>query len=338
MSLKAKLLPSVISGTDFTIMRSIGCLIVLVAVLSCAPVYRIPDLNEQTIFITEGHSELHDSAPAFVIEEHQINYNLIGTVSASLQTNGEELVSIDSSEATIYAERRAFQTSRAEYQNLIYRIHFKKVPSYHLSAGKNVGLIVIVTLNQNGEPLLVTTVHTCGCYLAIIPTSYLDAEALPKYWDLNSRQNIYGESLPSYLDFENEDLSKVRIMLLIEDGTHRVKNVWVHPSADLSAIPSNKMVLKPVLSLDRLELGDGQTTSFFETKGMRKGLVKGSAKLWERLLISWWSLDWYVGEDKKLGSNLTDGRPFYTSLKPWARNASDMRDFQKFLDYWGWRL
>lgn len=30
--------------------------------------------------------------------------------------------------------------------------------------------------------------------------------------------------------------------------------------------------------------------------------------------------------------------PFYTSLKPWARTASDMRDFPGFLAYYGWKL
>jgi hypothetical protein len=30
--------------------------------------------------------------------------------------------------------------------------------------------------------------------------------------------------------------------------------------------------------------------------------------------------------------------PFYTSLKPWNRKASDMWNFTEFLEFWGWRL
>lgn len=30
----------------------------------------------------------------------------------------------------------------------------------------------IVTLNEMGEPVLLILVHTCGCFLAVVPTSY----------------------------------------------------------------------------------------------------------------------------------------------------------------------
>lgn len=51
--------------------------------------------------------------------------------------------------------------------------------------------------------------------------------------------------------------------------------------------------------------------------------------------MGWWALDGKVGEDKDLGYDIYDGPIFYTSLKPWARNASDLRDFSGFLEYWG---
>ncbi len=38
-----------------------------------------------------------------------------------------------------------------------------------------------------------------------------------------------------------------------------------------------------------------------------------------------------------LGSEITQN-PFYTSLKPWNRKASDMWNFAHFLQFWGWRL
>ncbi len=51
--------------------------------------------------------------------------------------------------------------------------------------------------------------------------------------------------------------------------------------------------------------------------------------------MSWWAFDWRVGEDKKLGMDKSDGILFYTSLKPWAREQSDIRDFPSFLKFWG---
>jgi hypothetical protein len=99
-----------------------------------------------------------------------------------------------------------------------------------------------------------------------------------------------------------------------------------------------KAELLPLEALEQLDLGNGATTSFYETAGDRRGYVKESYKPRERLFMSWWALDWRVGEDKKLGRDKDDGIEFYTSLKPWARSASDMRDFAAFLKYWGWRL
>ena len=54
--------------------------------------------------------------------------------------------------------------------------------------------------------------------------------------------------------------------------------------------------------------------------------------------MSWWTFDWRVGEDKKLGKNKNDSILFYTSLAPWYKDSSDMRDFNTFLKVWGWDL
>ena len=91
-------------------------------------------------------------------------------------------------------------------------------------------------------------------------------------------------------------------------------------------------------ALKALPLANGRTTSFYETAGSRQGYVKGSYKVRERWLMSWWAFDWRVGEDKVFSPDRSDGINFYTSLKPWARDASDMRDFASFLQYWGWKL
>jgi hypothetical protein len=83
---------------------------------------------------------------------------------------------------------------------------------------------------------------------------------------------------------------------------------------------------------------DGNTTSFYHQKGIRRGHVKGSVKPLESILLGLISLDLFVGSDKIYTDNEKSGNIFYTSLKPWNRSASDMWPFAKFLRFWGWQL
>ena len=95
--------------------------------------------------------------------------------------------------------------------------------------------------------------------------------------------------------------------------------------------------LRPMEDLRSIPV-DTSTTSFFETDGSRTGYVKGSYKPLERILMSWWSFDLRVGEDKEYYPMEKTDPIFYTSLKYWDREDSDMRNFPRFLKYWGWNL
>jgi len=76
---------------------------------------------------------------------------------------------------------------------------------------------------------------------------------------------------------------------------------------------------------------------FYDTWPLR-GHVKGAIKPWESLMLSLVSLDFYVGMDKEYGNTAESGNPFYTSLKPWNRQRSDMNNFAGFLQFHGWKL
>jgi len=127
-------------------------------------------------------------------------------------------------------------------------------------------------------------------------------------------------------------------LVVLADISHRVKDFRLIGPGESGHYRQKRAGIMPLDQLERLLLPSGRVVSFYETDGPRKGYVKGSHRIWERLLISWWALDWRVGEDKKLGQKSDDSPLFYTSLKPWARQDSDMRDFTAFLTYWGWRL
>jgi len=314
-------------------------LLMLAILTSCATYPEQPSPLNSRIYSVDRSQELLDRfAPFLLIEKENISYNRIGTPTAYSRSNFVE-VTVNPEKATVYTDVKEFVTAESSYINLYYRVHFSKVPSglfpFYLGAGENVGLLVVVTLDRQTRPLLYTLVHTCGCYLAFIPTSHLPQESRPAGRP-SGRQTVYGENLPTLLDVAGKPQSKT--ILHIRPATHRVKNVWLADKEELSSYPILFMERKTFSTLENLKLEDGTTTSFYETFGPRRGYVKGSEKIWERLLISWWALDWRVGEDKKLGRDPDDGIIFYTSLKPWAREESDMRDFARFLSYWGWEL
>lgn len=298
-----------------------------------------PSPHGSLVYEPPGDSLLLERfAPVFFVDDAGQAYNRIGRPYAFLAASGEQ-VAIDPDHAVLYTAVRRFTTTTATYTNLLYRIHFTEVPfsfiPFHLTAGKNVGLLVIVTLDSDQAPVLYTLVHTCGCYLAFVATSDLPRQKWKEGWR-EGRQVVYGENLPMLLELDGDSAGRTAIH--IRPATHRIHNIWRLGRGELEPYRRLQTRLQPLAALQYLQLDDGSTTSFYEEQGPRRGYVKGSHKIWERLLMGWWALDWRVGEDKKLGRNGSDGTVFYTSLKPWAREESDMRDFARFLRYWGWHL
>ncbi len=281
-------------------------------------------------------------APIFIAEQTTHAFNRIGKPRARLSDSDDEQIDIDVTQPFVYVDRQNFTTALGSYTNLIYRIHFEKTPfsllPFHITAGNNNGLLTVVTLDARNRPLLITTVHTCGCFLAIVPTSFLPTTAYPESWATDS-QWIYGITLPGRLQFSEPLAEATRITIHLKNETHRVVDIKLQSMDEIAhQFPIKRLNIAPVTDLMTLPLSENRNTSFFETQGSRKGYVKGSHKPLERLLVSWWALDWRVGEDKAFGNKSETGTVFYTSLKPWNRHASDMWPFAEFLFFWGWRL
>ncbi len=319
-----------------------SALLALLLSAGCATAPQPSAVRSQLLYrVHEGDSLYSRHAPVFVVEDPEKTYNLIGTPRVRVDDSGNEKVFVDPETPTFYVQQRSFETARGAYTNLIYRIHFERVPfslfPFYIGMGRNVGLFVIITLDVQGRPLLYTTVHTCGCYLAFVPTSFMSADAFPQDWK-TGRQMVYLENLPARLDYLDSSQPLLKTAILIRGGSHRLKDTWLMDEAAQSEYPVAEAHLQPLEALERLPLEDCPASSFYEGSGHREGYVRGSSKPWERLLMSWWALDWRIGEDKRLGRGKEDGPVFYTSLKPWAREASDLRDFAVFLNYWGWRL
>ena len=310
---------------------------------SCAQHVPHPDAPH-TLYITqEGEQLASRFAPAFLVYETDQDYNKIGSPAARLLSDNEAKVYVDPDHPVVFYSIKNFSTTRARYTNIIYRVHFNAVPNsiipFNLTAGKNVGLMVIITLDKNHTPVLITTLHTCGCYLAIIPTNHLPAEALPKNWQKEKALHIYGETLPSLLTFSANIAN--RLVVEVGPSVHRIINLTVQTQSSLSHWRKGAVVsadLRSFTKLEQLPVEGGQTTSFFHESGLMKGYVKGSIKPWESFLMSILAMDFFVGTDKAYAETANKDNPFYTSLKPWRRQDSNIWNFSTFLEYWGWRL
>jgi hypothetical protein len=308
----------------------------------CAHHQALPEETYHRVYRADdaGPASVVRWAPAFVAYGHAERFNRIGRPRVRLESDGDQTVYVDPSEPVIYYMERSFSTPKGSYTNLIYRVHFPAVPfsliPFNLTAGKNVGLLVVVTLDRRHRPVLVTSVGTCGCYKAIVPTEYLPRDAFPAGWKAEPL-DIYGEHLPPVLKFTG--IADPRILVFLRPGVHRVMDLEVRDAGELTADPFRAVPMK-VEAMDRLEHlpVDGGTTSFYHDDGLLKGHVKGSVKPWETLFMSLISLDLFVGTDKAYADTSRTGNPFYTSLKPWRRQDSNMWDFARFLHYWGWRL
>lgn len=314
----------------------------MVAWQGCAQFRALPEESRLTVYQIDPDADplVARWAPVFLTYGYADPYNRIGRPTASAEDTTQK-VWVDPGQPTVYVMQRTFSTPKAVYTILIYRVHFPEVPfslvPFNLTAGDNVGLMVVVTLDALGQPVLVTSVHTCGCYKAFTPTDYLPREALPDGWRLDRPREVYGEQLPPQLTYQAIDHPK--LLIHVRPALHRVMHLEVVPAATLRGehYAPMTMAVAPMEDLLRLPSDSGPTSFFYDT-GWRQGHVKGSVKPFEMIFMSLISLDLFVGSDKIYADPAVSGNPFYTSLKPWRRDDSDMWDFPRFLAYWGWRL
>ena len=279
-------------------------------------------------------------APLFIIEHGEETYNRIGTPAARLTSQGKQDIWVDPTRATVYTQVERFSTEHDSYTNLIYRVHFEKNPftlvPLNVSAGENVGFITVITLDSQENPVWLTTVQSCGCYHAIIPTDYLPQSAYPDTWNTEEVE-VYGERLPGLLRLKGQDRD-VRIAITIRGGSHRCKGVAVAPLADSgTGIPKVEAVTAPIEQLKHLPLPNGSETSFYPEKGRRKGLVKGAYKPLETFLFGLWAWDHNVGQDREYGPKEKVGRRFYTTLFFARKKDADMWRYARYLEHNGWK-
>lgn len=313
-------------------------LLVLLTVVGCAHHLPVAPETRPEVYAPADWQQ-NPLAPLFLAYGSRKGRNRIGRPTARVRAEGRTDVFVDAGHPAVYTRRLPFVTAHGRYVNHIYRVHFADIPfslvPFNLAAGKNVGLIVIITADESGRPLLVTSVQTCGCYHAIVPTDYLPRDAYPAGYSRKA-QWVFGEKLPWRLTYRG--VQRPRLLVSLRPDVHRVMHLEV---VDARRVPAAYRVIPmPVEDLSALEhlKAGGGSTSFYYSSGLLKDFVKGSVKPWESLLLSLPSLDLFVGTDKVYDPARPTPNRFYTSLVPWRQKASDMRHFAAFLKFWGWGL
>ena len=278
-------------------------------------------------------------APAWVIEGAERSYNRVGTPMLRRAWTGGLRVRVDPQTPTLFAEIREDRLAGRAVQQLVYRAHFEKIPlrfsPFFFEAHRNPGLLAIVTLDaQSGAALLVTTVHTCGCYVAVIPTADFDPAWLPEDWPRTTLK-VYGKRLPATLPAL---VAGSRVHLDVEPGGHRIRDVQVRPDADevwreMPILPMERLRSMPVAGRD------GESGSIFYQRGPLRGHVRGSWNPFEGLTVfGLVSLDPTVGMDKDFGHPDETGTPFYTFLPFWMHDRSRLDRLDALLRELGFRL
>lgn len=320
------------------------CLIVLLIVVTgllggCSSTKQILGESSVAYVVYAPDSLAARHAPIIVTPVVKGDHDRLGSPAAREISGSKERIYIDPDRPVFFVMEQSFKTGSAEYTNLLYRVHFERVPFPRLTAGRNVGIFVIITLNASQQPVLVTTVHTCGCFLAVMPTTYLAPEAWPVDWD-RSWQKINGEKLPGLLQYPETMNTDYRPAIWLRSGNHRVIDVRIENIHEAHwryrVAPSQ---LQSMHALKRIPVeGADRQTSFFYEQGRRKGFVKNSKKPLERLFMSWWAFDAYIGRDKELGDHAETGTTFFTDIYFWNRKESDLWPFARVLSFYGWRL
>lgn len=291
--------------------------------------------------------------PVFVIEDNRKGYNRVGKPKIKRGPQKKLEAYVDPSSHPIYVQRVNFVTAKGKYTNLIYRVHFQKVPfgliPFQLTVGKNAGLLIIVTLNCHQKPVLITSVNTCGCFVVITPTNYLGCDCFPPNWKSKPTYRQESQkgcgrvldkskciSMVYYPDPIDESYHPV---FFLQSKTHRVTDLFVEKKSKIQAQYNvASMPLTPMQTLDHLPIeGEKETLSFYYTE-LSKGFVRDSLKPFELLFMSWWAFDPNVGVDKKYAPANQLTRRFYTSLNPAYWKESDLWNFPVAARFYGWEL
>jgi hypothetical protein len=285
-------------------------------------------------------------APRFAAAGSEYSYNRIGTPTAAPGWLGGTRVRVSAEQPALYAQLRRDRVAGQEVLQLVYRVHFEKIPlrfsRYFFEAHRNPGVLVMVTLDAaTRAPWFVTALPTCGCYLGLVPTRNLPDAWLPNHWPQHERR-VFGQQLPARLP--DWDARSARLQVELAPASHRVSGLALvsDAAADRAELSSSaaELPLLPLEQLYRLPLAGGaRTVSFFHESWPLRGRVRGAWNAMEGLtLFGLVALDPTVGTDKNFGDPGETGVRFYTFLPFWGHEQSRLDRMDGLLRMLDFRL
>jgi hypothetical protein len=278
-------------------------------------------------------------APILEVDDGDRSFNRIGWPRIRMRKSGREEVDVDPERGALFCETRKDRIGDREVLQLVYRIHFTKLPltpAVFFERHRNVGLLAIITLDASTrEALLLTTVYTCGCYRTLHPTDLFLGGALPPGWPKES-VTVHGRRLPAVLT--RPRVGESRWLIHLASRTHRVDGILI--AAEPAETGRIALPLVPMEELRRLpvEGASDRRSSFFHTRGFLKGHVRGAFSPIEGLTAGLLLLDPLLGMDKDFGDPEVTGTRFYTGLLPWRRNVTRLDRLDPLLRSLGFRL
>jgi len=300
--------------------------------------YRPPPCETEGEYPTPA-SWLACHAPTFRIIGAENAYNRVGMPSLYAGWIFRVKARVDPETPAVFVERREDRIGDRDVAQLVYRVHFEKIPlrfsRYFFEAHRNPGILVMLTTDaKSGEILFVSAVHTCGCYLAVVPSDAVDPSWLPEDWP--EEQTLYGQRLPGKL--AASDLAE-GLVITLASQSHRVTAIEAGPLEDTET--ERELPLVPMSQLEALpvEGREGQVASLYYGTWPLRGRVRGAWNAMEGLtLFGLLSLDPTVGMDKQFGNPAETGTRFYTQLPFWMHERSRLDRMGPLLRALGYRV
>ncbi len=204
-------------------------------------------------------------APLFDIEQ-QGDFDRPGT--PIWQADGR--IAIDTARPVVY-QRLAHTLVRGQaLVQLVYTLWFAERPrrgAFDMLGGALDGVVVRITLGPDGKPLLLDTIHACGCYHLFFPAQGV---ALRPDAPKDEEWAFVPASLPAWAPDK-------RFVIRIASASHYVLGVSAATQAGDGA---SRYALRPEADLRSLPRPDGERRSLYKPDG----LVAGSERA-ERFLF-----------------------------------------------------
>jgi hypothetical protein len=174
---------------------------------------------------------------------------------------------LDSTQPVVFRRRTQALVGGRLLRQLVYTVWFSERPArgvfdgaFDLLSGTLDGVIVRLTLAPDGTPLMLDSIHACGCWHQFYPAPGI---ALREGPPVGVEWAFVPARLPPLVRGK-------RLAVQLASGTHHVTGIAVP-----SALPARRYTLRDENALRSLPLPDGGSRSLYAADGLVAGSERG---------------------------------------------------------------